>query len=120
MDQAEYRPQDPDGRAVAAGRLDQIDERTDVYGLGAVLYELLTGRPPFKGETAAETVHQLLTQDAVPPARLNGRVDSWTRGAKIERRRFEFVMMATVLSGFWSMMSGTFFIMTLRATGLLA
>jgi hypothetical protein len=42
------------------------------------------------------------------------------RGAKIERRRFEFVMMATVLSGFWSMMSGTFFIMTLRATGLLA
>jgi hypothetical protein len=41
------------------------------------------------------------------------------RGAKIERRRFEFVMMATVLSGFWSMMSGTFFLMTLRATGLL-
>ena len=41
------------------------------------------------------------------------------RGAKIERRRFEFVMMATVLSGFWSMMSGTFFLMTLRATGVL-
>jgi hypothetical protein len=42
------------------------------------------------------------------------------RGAKIERRRFEFVMMATVLAGFWSMMSGTFFLMTLRAAGLLA
>jgi hypothetical protein len=42
------------------------------------------------------------------------------RGAKIERRRFEFVMMATVLSGFWSLMSGTFFLMTLRATGVLA
>jgi len=41
------------------------------------------------------------------------------RGAKIERRRFEFVMMATVLSGFWSLMSGTFFLMTLRATGVL-
>ena len=41
------------------------------------------------------------------------------RGAKIERRRFEFVMMATVLAGFWSMMSGTFFLMTLRAAGLL-
>jgi hypothetical protein len=38
----------------------------------------------------------------------------------IERRRFEFVMMATVLSGFWSLMSGTFFLMTLRATGVLA
>jgi hypothetical protein len=42
------------------------------------------------------------------------------RGARIERRRAEFVMMATVIAGFWSMMSGTFFLMTLRAAGLLA
>src|SRR4051794_25756509 len=42
------------------------------------------------------------------------------RGSRIERRRFEFVMMATVLAGFWSLMSGTFFLMTLRAAGLLA
>jgi len=42
------------------------------------------------------------------------------RGAKIERRRLEFVMMATVLAGFWSLMSGTFFLMTLRAAGVLA
>jgi hypothetical protein len=42
------------------------------------------------------------------------------RGARIERRRFQFVMMATVIAGFWSMMSGTFFLMTLRAAGLLA
>ena len=42
------------------------------------------------------------------------------RGAPIQRRRFEFVMMATALSGFWSLMSGTFVVMTLRATGLLA
>src|SRR3954453_10285959 len=42
------------------------------------------------------------------------------RGRRIERRRFEFVMMATVLSGFWSLMSGTFVVMTLRAAGLLA
>ena len=42
------------------------------------------------------------------------------RGARIERRRFEFVMMATIISGFWSLMSGTFFLMTLRAAGLLA
>ena len=41
------------------------------------------------------------------------------RGAKIERRRFEFVMMATMLAGFWSLMSGTFFLMTLRAAGVL-
>ena len=41
------------------------------------------------------------------------------RGARIENRRVEFVMMATVLAGFWSLMSGTFFVMTLRAVGLL-
>jgi hypothetical protein len=41
-------------------------------------------------------------------------------GAKVERRRFEFVMMATIIAGFWSMMSGTFFLMTLRAAGVLA
>jgi hypothetical protein len=41
-------------------------------------------------------------------------------GARIEGRRFEFVMMATVLAGTWSLMSGTFFLMTLRAAGLLA
>jgi uncharacterized protein DUF6949 len=42
------------------------------------------------------------------------------RGTRIERRRFEFVMLATILAGFWSLMSGTFFLMTLRAAGLLA
>jgi hypothetical protein len=42
------------------------------------------------------------------------------RGARIERRRFQFVMMATMLAGFWSLMSGTFFLMTLRAAGVLA
>jgi hypothetical protein len=41
-------------------------------------------------------------------------------GIQVERRRFEFVMMATVIAGFWSLMSGTFFLMTLRAAGLLA
>jgi hypothetical protein len=42
------------------------------------------------------------------------------RDTQIQRRRIEFVMMATVLAGFWSLMSGTFFLMTLRAAGLLA
>jgi hypothetical protein len=42
------------------------------------------------------------------------------RGVQVESRRFEFVMLATVIAGFWSLMSGTFFVMTLRAAGLLA
>src|SRR3569832_970802 len=41
------------------------------------------------------------------------------RGMRLESRRFEFVMMATCIAGFWSMMSGTFFLMTLRATGVI-
>ena len=41
------------------------------------------------------------------------------RGMRVESRRVEFVMMVTVIAGFWSMMSGTFFLMTLRATGVL-
>ena len=41
------------------------------------------------------------------------------RGVRVESRRAEFVMMATVIAGFWSMMSGTFFLMTLRAAGVL-
>ena len=41
------------------------------------------------------------------------------RGLQVEARRVEFVMMATLIAGFWSMMSGTFFLMTLRATGVL-
>ncbi len=41
------------------------------------------------------------------------------RGVRVESRRVEFVMMATLIAGFWSMMSGTFFLMTLRAAGVL-
>src|ERR1700730_19135925 len=42
------------------------------------------------------------------------------RGARIARRRFQFVMLGPLIAAFWSVMSGTFFLMTLRAAGLLA
>ena len=58
----------------AEGRLGDVGAAADTYALGAILYELLTGRPPFRAETAAETLHQVVSQDPVPPSRLNAAV----------------------------------------------
>ncbi len=47
----------------------------DIYGLGATLYDLVTGRPPFQSGDAAETLRQLREDEPLPPRRLNPAVD---------------------------------------------
>jgi serine/threonine-protein kinase len=57
-----------------AGKAGRIGPAADIYALGAILYEMLTGRPPFRGETAAETERQVVHDEPVPPSRLNTKV----------------------------------------------
>ena len=58
----------------AAGRLNEIDARTDVYGLGAMLYEILTGQPPFSGSDTAEVLKNVLEKTPTPPRSLSADV----------------------------------------------
>jgi serine/threonine-protein kinase len=55
----------------AAGRAEEVGPRSDVYSLGAILYECLTGLAPFKGETALETLLQVMESEPPQPRQLD-------------------------------------------------
>jgi serine/threonine-protein kinase len=61
-------PEQAQGKTLALG------PAVDVYALGAILYESMTGRPPFQAETATETLLKVISEDPVPPTRLNAKV----------------------------------------------
>jgi eukaryotic-like serine/threonine-protein kinase len=59
----------------AAGNRGEVSRATDVYGLGALLYAMLTGRAPFQSASPVDTVLQVLEQDPLPPRVLNPQAD---------------------------------------------
>ncbi len=58
----------------AAGKIKEVGPAADIYALGSILYETLTGRPPFRATTALDTLFQVVSEEPVPPSRLQPRV----------------------------------------------
>jgi eukaryotic-like serine/threonine-protein kinase len=58
-------------------RGERVDARSDLYSTGCLLYELLTGRPPFTGDSPVAIAYQHVKEDPIPPSRIDPEVPAW-------------------------------------------
>ncbi len=58
----------------AMGKTSEIGPAADIYGLGAILYDIITGIPPFRGETVMDTITQVIHKEPVHPIRINTKL----------------------------------------------
>ena len=71
----------------AQGRHDLVDERTDVYGLGAILYEILTGRPPFIAPKTSEIIRKVCQEAPTPPRQILATIPPGLEGVCMKALR---------------------------------
>jgi serine/threonine protein kinase len=71
----------------AQGRHDLVNERTDVYGLGAILYEILTGRPPFIAPKTSEIIRKVCQEAPTPPRQILAEVPASLEGVCLKALR---------------------------------
>ena len=58
-------------------RGERVDARSDLYSTGCLLYELLTGRPPFTGDSPVAIAYQHVRENPIPPSRVDPEIPAW-------------------------------------------